>query len=521
MSSLTAETTKVEAMNLDGGTNDDKSGNSSTSDDSDDESDDEVKSVSTAAAEKKIVKALGLKEEGNAFFKEKEYDKAIRSYRRGTVSLKGLNNSNTGDDQVKTLLLGLQNNMAMIYAKQEKYKQALDVTKKALEVDSENLKALFRKGQMQRLLGDYDAAKETLKVGLKVDPESKDIKKEMALLKKKVDDEKKRAKKAFGGAFDKGTGGLYQDKEEEKRAKEIKKRDDERKEKAKKEEEEKKKKRKWEDECVSRMAKSEPPVSYDEWCKELEEKEEAKKKKAKEEEDEKKAAKKEEERLRREARKSKGEDIVKDDSDDDLGTDKVRGYKLTSDGRKTSFFNNELTEETKALIGDIAPKPINASASTAPSPIKHTESTGSNASAWNHAGTWEEKDTTDWCQENLTEMLSTLEFSRSGLTAEVSEVKEVKGDASVVVIRAKKRYVFDLTGELHFTVKDSDGAVKGKGHLKLLDCSSTAAAEGDFDIECAWKKGTGVAACKEVVKGLTGEVDKALERFVVKFNEAF
>ena len=82
----------------------------------------------------------------------KEYDKAIRSYRRGTVSLKGLNNSNTGDDQVKTLLLGLQNNMAMIYAKQEKYKQALDVTKKALEVDSENLKALFRKGQMQRLL---------------------------------------------------------------------------------------------------------------------------------------------------------------------------------------------------------------------------------------------------------------------------------------------------------------------------------------------------------------------------------
>ena len=286
MSSLTAETTKVEAMNLDGGTNDDKSGNSSTSDDSDDESDDEVKSVSTAAAEKKIVKALGLKEEGNAFFKEKEYDKAIRSYRRGTVSLKGLNNSNTGDDQVKTLLIGLQNNMAMIYAKQEKYKQALDVTKKALEVDSENLKALFRKGQMQRLLGDYDAAKETLKVGLKVDPESKDIKKEMALLKKKVDDEKKRAKKAFGGAFDKGTGGLYQDKEEEKRAKEIKKRDDERKEKAKMEEEEKKKKRKWEDECVSRMAKSEPPVSYDEWCKELEEKEEAKKKKAKEEEGE-------------------------------------------------------------------------------------------------------------------------------------------------------------------------------------------------------------------------------------------
>ncbi|GMH50086.1 hypothetical protein TL16_g00690 [Triparma laevis f. inornata] len=354
MSSLADETPNVEALNLS------SSPNSADSTDSDDESDDEVKSVSGPAAEKKIVKALGLKEEGNAFFKEKDFDKALRSYRRGTVSLKGLNNSNTGDAQVKTLLISLQNNMAMIYAKQEKYKQALDVTKKALEVDRECLKALFRKGQMLRMLGDYDEAKEALKDGLKVDPESKDIKKEMVLLKKKLEDEKKRAKKAFGGAFDKGTGGLYQDKEEEKKKKAIKKREDEAKEKARKEEEEKKKKRKWEDECVSRMAKSEPPVSYDEWCKELEEAEEAKKAKEKEEEDKKKKAKKEEDRKRREARKSKGEDIVKDDSDDDLGTDKVRGYKLTSDGRKTSFFNNELTDEAKALIGDIAPKPINA-----------------------------------------------------------------------------------------------------------------------------------------------------------------
>ncbi|GMI01898.1 hypothetical protein TrLO_g8119 [Triparma laevis f. longispina] len=515
MSSLADETPNVEALNLS------SSPNSADSTDSDDESDDEVKSVSGPAAEKKIVKALGLKEEGNAFFKEKDFDKALRSYRRGTVSLKGLNNSNTGDAQVKTLLISLQNNMAMIYAKQEKYKQALDVTKKALEVDRECLKALFRKGQMLRMLGDYDEAKEALKDGLKVDPESKDIKKEMVLLKKKLEDEKKRAKKAFGGAFDKGTGGLYQDKEEEKKKKAIKKREDEAKEKARKEEEEKKKKRKWEDECVSRMAKSEPPVSYDEWCKELEEAEEAKKAKEKEEEDKKKKAKKEEDRKRREARKSKGEDIVKDDSDDDLGTDKVRGYKLTSDGRKTSFFNNELTDEAKALIGDIAPKPINASATAAPSPIKHSESGGSNASAWNHAGTWEEKDTTDWCKDNLTEILNIVELERGGLTAEIKEVKEISGDASVVVIRGKKRYVFDLTGELHFEVKDGEGDEVGKGHLKLLDCSSTAAAEGDFDIEVAWKKGSGIVAVKDVVKGLVAEVDKALERFVVKFNDAF
>jgi tetratricopeptide (TPR) repeat protein len=36
----------------------------------------------------------------------------------------------------------------------------------------------------------------------------------------------------------------------------------------------------------------------------------------------------------------------------------MRGYKTTSDGRKTTFFNNELDEKTKELIGDITPKPI-------------------------------------------------------------------------------------------------------------------------------------------------------------------
>lgn len=38
----------------------------------------------------------------------------------------------------------------------------------------------------------------------------------------------------------------------------------------------------------------------------------------------------------------------------------MRGYKTTTDGRKTTFFNNELDEKTKELIGDITPKAISA-----------------------------------------------------------------------------------------------------------------------------------------------------------------
>ena len=38
----------------------------------------------------------------------------------------------------------------------------------------------------------------------------------------------------------------------------------------------------------------------------------------------------------------------------------MRGYKVDSQGRKTTFFNNELDDKTKALIGDIAPKKVAA-----------------------------------------------------------------------------------------------------------------------------------------------------------------
>ena len=41
----------------------------------------------------------------------------------------------------------------------------------------------------------------------------------------------------------------------------------------------------------------------------------------------------------------------------------MRGYKTTADGRKTTFFNNELDEKTKELIGDITPKAIDSTSS--------------------------------------------------------------------------------------------------------------------------------------------------------------
>lgn len=69
----------------------------------------------------------------------------------------------------------------------------------------------------------------------------------------------------------------------------------------------------------------------------------------------------------------------KNDTDDKnlfTKSDAVRGYKIVN-GKKTSYFHNELTEEAKNLIGDIAPKKIDAASAK---PAAPTAPKGS--SAW-------------------------------------------------------------------------------------------------------------------------------------------
>ncbi len=58
----------------------------------------------------------------------------------------------------------------------------------------------------------------------------------------------------------------------------------------------------------------------------------------------------------------------------------LRGYKVTADGRKTTFFNHDLDDEAKRLIGDIRPKKLEADAT--PDAV----ATPAGASSWNSAG---------------------------------------------------------------------------------------------------------------------------------------
>ena len=299
---------------------------------------DEENNTAPADPNEALLQALNHKDEGNNHFKSGDLISAARSYRHGTTLLKNLNQNNTGDDQVKQLIISLQTNLSMVCFKQNKHKMSRDVAAKALEVDSKNVKALYRRAVASRAMGDIDAARSDLREALKLDPTNTAVKKELLLIKKSLEDQKQKEKARLQKAFSGKSGSLlYSDKEAEEQRKMEEKKEMERRE----AEALKKRKQEWEDECVRRMS-SEPPeeaISYEDWDKEKKKKEddeEKARKKAKKEEEERK---REEKRKAREAQKTSSQNTEDDSSDDEL-TEKelamLRGYKKTSDGRVVS-----------------------------------------------------------------------------------------------------------------------------------------------------------------------------------------
>lgn len=483
-----------------------------------------------------LIQAINHKEEGNSYFKAGDLISAARSYRHGTTLLKNLNQNNTGDDQVKQLIVSLQTNLSMVCFKQNKHKMSRDVANKALEVDNKNVKALYRRGVASRALGDIDAARADLKEALKCDPANTAVKKELLVIKKSLEDHKKKEKARLQKAFSKSGGSLlYSDKEAEEQRKLEEKKEKERQE----AEALKKRKQEWEDECVRRMS-SEPPeeaISYEDWDKSKKKKEEDEEKARKKAKKEEEHRKREEKRKAREAQKARNENNDDDSSDDEL-TEKemamLRGYKKTSDGRTTSYFTREQTEEEKELIGCIKPKRLEEVSDLTPSPTAASQTPL--GSVWNQSGTtWEEKDTTDWCHACLTECLkeaTAVHVSNKAdcsltYVAVVKEVKSLTGDASVALAGGKKRYIYDFHATIEYDILDDGDDQIASAMLNVPDINSATTAEEELEVDIlGWKKEPdgegvnleGVNSCRDM---LVQDVRKSVLRFVEKFNTSF
>ena len=142
------------------------------------------------------------KAEANELFSDGNYKFAAARYTKAlSHCAKFVDLSPDDMEEVKGVKLSLNLNLALAYTKLENMDQALRVCNDALEIDSENAKALYRRASVYYEKKKWDLAKKDIKKAEAAVPEDKAIKKLRekidAQLKRQKEKEKKMAAKMF------------------------------------------------------------------------------------------------------------------------------------------------------------------------------------------------------------------------------------------------------------------------------------------------------------------------------------
>ena len=187
-------------------------------------------------------------------------------------------------------------------------------------------------------------------------------------------------------------------------------------------------------------------------------------------------------------KKTDAENENDDDSKLFTKSEPIRGYKVVN-GKKTSYFHNELDEKSKALIGDIAPKKIeNPTTTTGENNSNNMSTNTPGTSVWNNAGTWEEKDVSKWAKDALTKLILQTSYTlpssspAPSAVATVTKVSKLDGHASVVVVRGKTRFIYEFSSKLEWQLKKDDDDLDCKGTFTIPDIDGTIAIGEGYEI---------------------------------------
>ncbi|XP_072992366.1 70 kDa peptidyl-prolyl isomerase-like [Typha latifolia] len=152
--------------------------------------------------EEKIEAAGKKKEEGNVLFKLRKYARASKRYEKAAKFIEYDNSFNDEEKkQSKVLKITCNLNDAACKLKLKDYKQAEKLCTKVLELDSRNVKALYRRAQAYIQLADLDLAELDIKKALEIDPDNKDVRLEYKALKEKIKELNKKDAKFYGNMF--------------------------------------------------------------------------------------------------------------------------------------------------------------------------------------------------------------------------------------------------------------------------------------------------------------------------------
>ncbi|KAK7331114.1 hypothetical protein VNO77_25328 [Canavalia gladiata] len=145
-----------------------------------------------------------IKSLGNEQYKKLDYKMALRKYRK---ALRYLDVCWEKDDIDQEKSAALRKTKSQIFTNSSACKLKIGDLKGALldsdfaMHDGDNAKALFRKGQAYMALNDLDAAVESFKKALELEPNDGGIKREYAIARRRVADRRDQEKKAYSKMF--------------------------------------------------------------------------------------------------------------------------------------------------------------------------------------------------------------------------------------------------------------------------------------------------------------------------------
>jgi len=155
--------------------------------------------------EEKINQATIAKEKGTKRFKEQQFKIACTHYAKVVELLthqEAKNNTDEGKEiekQFNALKLAANLNLALVYTKYGENYKAIHAATAALEIDSGNEKAYFRRAEARVETKDYEQAKNDYKKVLDINKENKLAAKKIKLLTDRIKAEKDAEKKRFAG----------------------------------------------------------------------------------------------------------------------------------------------------------------------------------------------------------------------------------------------------------------------------------------------------------------------------------
>ena len=142
------------------------------------------------------------KDLGNTFFKAGRYRQALIKYKRALGFIEPPTKFTEEEKkQVSEHKLSLYLNLAAVRLKTLEYAEVLENTTKALGLDPNSVKALFRRAQARFHLSQLDEAKADLTHALQHRPQDKDLKQLLASVNQKLKAIHEKEKKAYSNLF--------------------------------------------------------------------------------------------------------------------------------------------------------------------------------------------------------------------------------------------------------------------------------------------------------------------------------